>query len=214
MNKINIFKNCDENEKKQILSSLQSRCVNFKKERTISSFLSTQDYIGIILQGEADLVRYDYNGSKTIIEHLDKDNIFGGIFTPNGNNELYVIATKDCQVAFIDYENIIKSTVKGSVNSSIFIDNLLKSMAGKLIDLNKRIEILSQRSTREKLLTYFNQVSSEKGKKTFNIGFSFTDLADYLGVDRSAMSREIKNLKDEKLIKVIKKEITILYEQR
>ncbi len=211
MSNNNIFNSLDEKNKKQILNTLQSRTVNFKKYGTIASYISTTNYLGIIEEGEADLVRYDYSGRKTLVEHLKAGSIFGGLFTPSGNNELYVIASKDCKVTFIDYPEIIKSINKGKENTSIFIDNLLNNLADKLISLNERIEILSQRSIREKLLTYFNQNVNKTGKKSFTLEFTFTDLADYLSVDRSAMTREIKNLKEEGFIKVNKKQITLLY---
>ena len=79
------------------------------------------------------------------------------------------------------------------------------------MNLNTRVEILTKRSTREKLRGYFNLLSARNLSKTFSIPFSLTDLADYLSVDRSAMMRELKTLKDEGFIKKNGNKITLLY---
>ena len=80
---------------------------------------------------------------------------------------------------------------------------------GSRIDLNERVEVLSKRSIREKLLSYLNIVSKKKGKKSFYLPLTYTELADYLSIDRSAMMREIKNLKDEGFIYSNGKKLTI-----
>ena len=84
-------------------------------------------------------------------------------------------------------------------------------MSRKLIKRNERIELLTKRSIRSKLLHYFETESKKEHSKSFNLKYSYTDLADYLSIDRSAMMRELKNLKDDKLIQDVNKKITILY---
>ena len=79
------------------------------------------------------------------------------------------------------------------------------------MDLNTRVEILSKRSIREKLRTYFNILSTRNLSQTFSLPFSLTDLADYLSVDRSAMMRELKSLKDEGFIEKNGNRLTLLY---
>lgn len=81
----------------------------------------------------------------------------------------------------------------------------------EIIGLNMRIELLSKRTIREKLLGYFNIVSARSMSKTFKIPFSLTDLADYLSVDRSAMMREIKYLRDDGFMEKSGNRITLLY---
>ena len=81
----------------------------------------------------------------------------------------------------------------------------------KVTNLNTRIEILTKRSIREKLRGYFNILSTRNLNKTFSLPFSLTDLADYLSVDRSAMMRELKCLKDEGFIRKNGNKITLLY---
>ena len=74
----------------------------------------------------------------------------------------------------------------------------------------EHLEVLSQRSTRERLLSYFGILSAQKGSNTFELPFTISNLADYLSVDRSAMSRELGKMKDEGLIQMDKRKVTLL----
>jgi len=78
-------------------------------------------------------------------------------------------------------------------------------------DYDKRIEILTKKTIRNKLLEYFNITSKKNGSRNIYIPFNYTDLADYLAIDRCAMSRELKYLKEEGLIETKGKRITLLY---
>ena len=89
--------------------------------------------------------------------------------------------------------------------------NLPELFLSQIIDLNMRIELLSKRTIRDKLLAYFSLVSSRNMSKSFAIPFSLTDLADYLSVDRSAMMRELKILKEEGFIEKSGNRVTLLY---
>ena len=84
-------------------------------------------------------------------------------------------------------------------------------MSKKLIELNGRVEVLSKRTIREKLLGYFNLMVKGKTNRYFYLPFSYTELADYLAIDRSAMMREIKNLKEEGIVTINSRKIVLNY---
>ena len=91
-------------------------------------------------------------------------------------------------------------------------EHLSELMLDKITELNTRIELLTQRTTRDKLLVYFSLISTRNLSKTFELPLSLTDLADYLNVDRSAMMRELKLLKEDGLVDKIGNRIILLYE--
>ena len=93
----------------------------------------------------------------------------------------------------------------------MILDNLFNVMSKKIIKRNERIELLTARSIRNKLLAYFELEAKKNNSKSFNLNYSYTDLADYLAIDRSAMMRELKNLKEDRLIKDVNKKITLLF---
>lgn len=184
----------------------------FKKNQTITTYMQKRNQIGIILNGEADLVRYDLNGNKSIIEHFTKNDIFGEAFyIVTINNELYVEAKKNCEILFFIYDNIYQKCRNNCRFHQTLAENFSNLILNKVMDLNTRVEILTKRSIREKLRGYFNILSTRNLSKTFSLPFSLTDLADYLSVDRSAMMRELKSLKDEGFIKKNGNKITLLY---
>lgn len=208
--KSRFYKNTDEKKLKKLLTSLQSNTLFYKTNQTIAYSIGNRKIIGIIEEGSANLVRYDYDGKRDIIEEMNEGDIFSDLFLSTSNVELSVISTTDCKVTFIEYDDLIEEAKK-SDTALVLVDNLIRLMANKLVKRNERIELLTTRSIRNKLLNYFELQAKKNNSKSFNLMYSYTDLADYLSVDRSAMMRELKNLKEDKLITDTNKKITILY---
>lgn len=185
---------------------------SFRKNQTITTYIQKRNQICIIMSGEADLVRYDLNGDKSIIEHYTKNDIFGEAFyIISTNNELSVEAKKNCEILFFNYDNIYHKCKNNCKFHQTLSQNFSTLILNKIMDLNSRLEILTKRTIREKLCGYFNILSTRNLSKTFSLPFSLTDLADFLSVDRSAMMREIKSLKDEGFIRKNGNKITLLY---
>ena len=184
----------------------------FAKGETITSYIEKRNQFCILLSGTADLVRYDLNGNKTIVEHFSKNNIFGEVFyTVTTNNELLVEAKENCEVLFFIYDDIHKKCQKNCKFHETLTQYLPELILGKVIDLNMRIELLTKRSIRDKLLSYFSILSTRKLSTSFELPQSLTDLADYLSVDRSAMMRELKLLKEDGFVTKTGNRITLNY---
>ena len=200
-NFINILKNgC---EKTQVKS--------FQKGEVITTYLLNRNQVCILLSGAADLIRYDFNGTKTIVERFTCKSIFGEIFYQiNTNNDLFVLAKEDSEVLFFNYDIFEKKCKKNCEYHEKLLINLPNLILSKMEDLNFRIELLSKRNIREKLISYFSKNSENAFNKTFTLPLTLTDLADYLSIDRSAMMREIASLKDDGIIKKDGNKITVL----
>ncbi len=183
----------------------------FDKGETITTFLVNRNQFCILISGTADLVRYDYNGNRLVAEKFSTNSIFGEIFYHINTNSEFVVEARDkCKVLLFSYDDITKKCKHNcSFHQKLvtFFPNLVIS---KITDLTSRIELLSRRTTRDKLLGYFNLLSMQYGK-SFDIPFSITELANYLSVDRSSMTRELSILKKENFIKQDRKKITLLY---
>ncbi len=183
----------------------------FTKGEIITTYIAKRNQVCIILSGTADLLRYDFNGNKNIIEHFTKNDIFGELFyTISTNNELFVQAKTKTEVLFFIYDDIQKKCKKTCKFHEELSSNLPKLILTKIVDLNTRIELLTKRTIREKLLGYFSILSTRSFSKTFLLPFSLTDLADYLSIDRSAMMRELSTLKEDGIIKKVGNKITYL----
>ncbi|MCI8443657.1 MAG: Crp/Fnr family transcriptional regulator [Clostridia bacterium] len=184
----------------------------FAKNEVITTYIQKRDQFCILINGNADLVRYDLNGNRTIVEHFSKNDIFGEVFyTITTNNELLVEAREKCEVLIYTYNDIhmkCRNHCKFHPKLSEYLPELI---LGKVNALNMRVELLTKRSIRDKLLGYFSLLSTRHLSKTFSLPFSLTDLADYLSIDRSAMMREMKLLKEDGLIEKNGHKITLLY---
>ena len=204
-------------DKKFFIENFKNNCnktqtKKFVKGETVTNYIEKRNQICIVLSGEVDLVRYDLNGTKTIIGHFIADDVFGEAFYPaNINNELFAVAKKNTEVLFFTYDTLLTKCKKNCDFHRILISNLSELFLEQIVSLNLRIELLTKRNIRGKILSYFEVLSKSGLRKTFSIPFSYTDLADFLSVDRSAMMRELKLLIDEGFIRKNGNKVTLLY---
>lgn len=207
---MNPFYNISNEYKLKLLKELEAQTYEFDKNEEILKKIKNRNFIGIILDGIIQIIKTDYNGNRTIIEELVENDIFGSKISSLSNNE-YTITTKDkTKIIIIDYEQLIKINNANNYYNQ-FIKNLLEIIINSINDKNDRIEILTKKTIRNKLLEYFKIVSTKNKSKNIYLPFTFTDLADYLAIDRSAMTRELKYLKEEGFIEIKNKRITLLY---
>lgn len=211
MRDISLFKNIPKENLETLIKSLNGRKTTFKKDMTILSNLNNANEVGIILQGHASMIRIDYNGNRTIVSDLSADDLFGGCFSDYMNEELSVISDDETDVLFVDYDRLLGLSGKNNVFHLVLVENMIDILMRKVTVYNRRIEILNKRSIRDKLLEFFHILEKEQASSTIKLPFNYTVLADYLAVDRSAMMRELKNLKDEEIIRIDTKKITIIY---
>ncbi len=210
----NLFNNITNANKEKILKSLEGNTLHFKKNNTILSNIKQDNIIGIILEGYIQIVKTDYNGNRTIIEDLYDNDIFSSKMSNISNSEYSVTTKEDTKLIIIYFNEILNNDLQTSYYNQ-FLKNLLYIMSDKMTNINNRIEILSNKTIRNKLLAYFKLMSKKNNSRIIYLPYTFIDLADYLGVDRSAMYRELKNLKEEGLITITNKKIILnFYEEQ
>ena len=169
------------------------------------------DNLDRILEGQAVLYCIDEDGNQYMIDNLKKDSVFGEPFLlPEESQHYYVCAKSETRVLFIAYEHVIKRCENACKFHSQLVSNLLQMIALRASQQASRIYVLSRNSTRKKIMAYLNSIAAEKQTKTVTLPMSYTTLAEYLSVDRSAMMRELKNLTDEGVIERDGKKLRIL----
>lgn len=212
MKKNRLFYNIEETEHDSMMHCFNSRMKNYSAGEIICFYSDYDMGIGIVEQGSACVVHTLPNGSRTILENLQEGDIFGQLFYFHASREnISVEATSNCTVQYINYEHLIKRCSKACTHHSQLVSNVLQMVQEKTQRICEHLEVLSQRSTRERLLSYFGILSAQKGSNTFELPFTISNLADYLSVDRSAMSRELGKMKDEGLIHMEKRKVTLLH---
>ena len=130
MENLSIFKNIEPEDINKMLKCFEARTSKFKKGSTILSFIGNNSMVGIVLEGEAALIRYDYSGNKTLIEQLGPNSMFGERFSNYNADELLVEATKDSTILFMDY-TLRKHIVETDKKDKKRFDILMKQMLEK-----------------------------------------------------------------------------------
>ena len=210
---MDLFNKITEEEKIELLKELDADILSFKKDNNVLATVKHNNYIGIIIKGNIQIIKEDYNGFKTIEEELSENDLFGTTLSNLSNNEYKLIAKTDIKIIVIEYNAIMNLENKKDYYYQ-FIKNLDIITNNKLKEKNERIQILTQKTIRNKLLKFFDIASTKNNSKNIYLPFSFTELADFLSVDRSAMSREIGYLKKEGFVEIKGRRISLLNKTR
>ena len=202
LKKCSLFDGIGEEELLSMLSCLQARVIKVAGGRAILEEGQPADKMGILLSGRARIVRQDYYGNRSIQAEIEPSDLFGESLAGAGVKEmpLSVVAETDSEIMLIDCVRIMTTCSSSCLFHTQLISNLLRVIAAKNLMLNQKIEIISRRTTREKIMTYLMLQAKRRGKSEFTIPFDRQELADFLGVERSAMSAEISKLCKEGII--------------
>lgn len=193
---------------------LDAKVVSVRKSTVIFEEGSPAKHIGILLSGRVQMVRTDYYGNRSIMMHIEAGHLFGEAFACADVESLPVslIALEDSEIMLLDCRRILTTCSSACEFHSRLIFNLLKIVSKKNLALHQKAEITSQRTTREKLLTYLMQQAKLQGTDRFTIPFDRQALADYLEVDRSGLSAELSRLKKEGVLDFHKNSFHLLKE--
>ena len=202
--RFDIFRDISNSEVEAMILCFRMRRARFAPGETIRVYGGSRD-VGVVVRGAAELVRFDSGGNRTILERMETGGIFGELlaFSAELGDSLEVIAAGECEVLFMDYAHIMKRCEKAC-------RHLFRLMAEQARRLSRRVEVLSQRSIRDKLLCYFHILRLESGGDAVTLPFSLSTLADYISTDRSAMMRELKRMRQEGLVAVEGRRVALL----
>lgn len=187
---------------------VQERC--FKPEELIYDFDTGRHTIGVLATGSAIVERMDRRGDRTILEHLEPGGVFGEMlmFQNVLGDSVCVSCEKTCCVWFFPEEKLERRCEKNCGHHNRMIENMFRLISDKATALSERVEVLSRRSIREKLLCYFSLQQAKCGG-SFTLPFSLSALADYISTDRSAMMRELKKLRQSGRVRIEGRKVTI-----
>ena len=208
---ISLFKDITPDNKSKLLKLLETSNFTYQKGVNIAYLFKDKESIGSVIEGSLDIIRIDYNGTRTIIETIYEDEILGTSLTSLLSNDYEIITREDTKILWLDYKVILEINDTKYSYYNQFIKNLLMIALEKNTIKNERIEILTQKTIRNKLLEYFRIEALKNRSKIIYLKSTWQDLADYLAIDRCAMTRELKNLKEEGFISVKGRVITLLY---
>lgn len=201
MKKMLLFDGIFPAELKKIRACLHAREKHFEAGNTLMSYGVKDTRLGVIIEGEAELIRLDYDGHRNILRRIKQGEPFGNLFIFfSGNDEIELVGATPCTVLYFDYDRLMRPCSSACEYHSQLISNIVQIQSQNMMELSLRIDILSQRTTRAKLLTYFEMLVQEQHSPIFDLPMSLSALSSYLFIDRSAMQRELKKLRDDGII--------------
>lgn len=205
-----LFQGIEHSELKKLLRCLHAYTKEYKKNEMI---LQRGDYvtsIGLLIKGQAHIIKDDYWGNRTILNEIEVGELFAESYACITNKELEVslLATKDSEVLFLDIRYLFSMCSSCQFHQRL-IQNLFMISSLKNLSLTRKIEHITKRTTKEKILSYISSLCLNTGQQTVTIPFNRQQLADYLSVDRSALSSALSRMQKEGLITYNKHTFTL-----
>ena len=208
-----LFQGIDDSQCQQMVACFQTSPRTFHTGETAYVYgEGTGNVLGILQEGQAALVKIDASGSRTVLERLGKGGVFGELlaFSSLPCDSVSVVCESECVMVFLPQSQLTAPCSKSCSCHRKLLENLLGLISKKAFDLSERVEVLSCRTTREKLLCFFRICAGQERSLSFTLPFSLSALADYICADRSAMMRELKKLKEEGVVEASGRQVRFL----
>lgn len=206
-----IFKGMDERQLKDALTYLNAREVFYKKGENLIMLSNPINEFAVVLSGAVQVSCDDINGNRMIMTTVARGDMFSESLAVTACRESPINATaaEDTWILWLSADIIRRNESDNPVKNMIVL-NFINAVANKCLMMNDRVQILSKKTIREKVITYLSQVSEQGKKLELKIPFDRQGMADYLGVERSALSRELSRMEKEGIISYKKNIFTIL----
>ncbi|EHM13569.1 cyclic nucleotide-binding domain protein [Jonquetella sp. BV3C21] len=197
-----LFAGFDPHDLPLALACLGASQKEYAKGQTIINLGEPLRLAGVALSGTLHLETCSPDGERQIIIPLEPGDLYGGTEACAGQTcaPFRVVSLQPSRVLHIDLSSVVHPTVPVCPYRAKVMENLLRLLAGQNLQLQQKLEMLSAKSLRDRLLEYLKRQSQKAGSPSFLIPFSRAELADYLGADRSALSRELGRMKSDGLI--------------
>jgi CRP-like cAMP-binding protein len=207
-----LFSGINSDETEKLLTCLSA--VQKKYEKGSPIFLTGEklNSVGIVLSGCIHIVQDDFWGNRTIAARFEPVELFGEAISNSETKKLpiSIMAAEKSEILWINYKKIITTCSSACLFHTALIKNIIQDLAQKNIMLMQKLECITRRTTREKLLFYLSLQAGKGIGNTIEIPFKRQELADYLSIDRSAMSSELGKLRDEGILRFNKNKFELL----
>jgi len=207
-----LFEGITDGQLDSLFDCLAAKKETYKKDEFIFRADDRAVLVGVLLSGGANVIQEDFWGNRTILTHVVTGELFGESFSCAETERLPVgvIATEASEIMFIDYRKIVTVCASACVFHSRLISNMMRILADKNIMLTRKMEVISRRTTREKLLAFLSAQAMQAKKNVVRIPFNRQELADFLCVERSALSRELSRMKKDGVLDYNKNRFTLI----
>ena len=197
-----LFSGVGDDDISTMLTCLGARLLTYKKGEHVLRQGEHLSDILVLAEGSLHIQRDDYWGNRSILGHIGVGEIFGEAYVAPESGTLLndVIAVEDSSVVFFDVKRVISTCSSACRFHTMVVQNLFFAISEKNRGLVQKLDYMSRRTTREKLLSYLSEEAKKQNSASITLPFNRQQLADYLSVDRSAMSNELCKMRDEGLL--------------
>ena len=197
------FQGMTEEEILSVLHCVNATVQHKQKDEYILRVGDRTESMGLVLSGSVLVLQEDLWGHRNIIHRIGPGEYFAEPFAATAGSVLNVsvVADEDARIMLLNMDRFLRTCPNACAHHSRMVRNLVSVMAKRVLDLNEKLTHMAKRSTREKLLSYLSAESMRQGKLSFTIPYDRQQLADYLSVERAAMSVELSKLQKEGLLK-------------
>lgn len=184
----------------------------YQKGEIISFEAETIHHVGVVLSGSVDMIKEDVWGNRTMLLRSYTEDVFGETFACGEDSMSVVtfVAAEDSKVMFLSFCRVMHTCTHACVFHQTLIENMVRIIARKNLELMRKIEVVSKKTLREKILAYLSIQSQSQGSNRFEIPLGRVEWAEYLCADRSALTRELAKMKEEGLIEFQRNTFEIL----
>lgn len=205
-----LFNNISDTDIISFLSCNNAKIRKYRKEEII--FLNGEETtsIGIVLEGSCHIIKEDFWGNKHIIGLLNEGEIFGEVFALQKKPlEISVQTKTPSKVLLLNISNLLTICQTNCSFHAEIIKNLVKILASKTYKMNQKLEHITKKNMKDKILSYLSSIATREKSQTFEIPFNRIELAEFLGVERTALSKELSKLQKEGYITFKKNHFTL-----
>ena len=193
-----------------MLPCLSARRSRFRRGQFLLRVGDRASSAGIILSGEAEVLQEDFWGDRNLLAAVGPGELFAeALACAHAVSPVSVLCKTDGSVLYLNVRAVFSPCEKACAQHKALSQNLIRVLAEKNMQLNEKAGFLSQRTTREKLLAYLSAQARRAGSASFRIPFDRQQLADYLSVNRSAMSAELSNMQRDGLLRTDRSSFTL-----
>ena len=212
LKKTQMFAGVDDDEVALMISCLGARINTYKKGEYVLHQGEHISDITVLVEGKLHIQKDDYWGKRSILGQITVGEMFGEAYVAPDSGSLLndVVAVEDSAVIFFDVKRILTACSSACSFHTIVVQNLFFAISEKNRKLVQKLGHMSKRSTREKLISYLSEQAKEHNSANFAIPFNRQQLADFLSLDRSAMSNELCKMRDEGLLEFDKNSFKLL----
>lgn len=209
-----LFRGIQQNEAKEMLHCLGAEHKKFEKNERIFRAGDTVSELGLVLKGSILIQNDDFWGNTTVLDHVMPGHIFAETYACTGEPLMVdAVAAENTEVLFLNVGRVLQTCSQSCAHHSKLIRNLLFLSARKNLNLSRKIFHTTSKSIRGRLLSYLSFQSTHCGSRRFSIPFNRQQLADYLNVDRSALSNELSKMQKDGLLRVKRNQFELLCSQ-